>query len=77
MGDNNENWRSELEDINGLSLIDVSTEDDNLLLFSSFLDPINYEFSGNFRLLFQNCINFNKLAEYFSGKACELLLFGS
>ncbi|EOA26847.1 hypothetical protein CARUB_v10022940mg [Capsella rubella] len=46
MGDNNENWRNELlQDIDGLDLIDVSTEDDNLLLFSSLLDPSSFEFS--------------------------------
>ncbi|XP_010509396.1 PREDICTED: uncharacterized protein LOC104785808 isoform X2 [Camelina sativa] len=46
-GDNNnkENWRSEeLGDIDGLALIDVSTEDDNLLFFSSsLLDPSTYD----------------------------------
>ncbi|XP_010516953.1 PREDICTED: TRIO and F-actin-binding protein-like isoform X2 [Camelina sativa] len=49
-GDNNnnkENWRSEeLGDIDGLALIDVSTEDDNLLFFSSSLpDPSTEKFS--------------------------------
>ncbi|KAL1209932.1 hypothetical protein V5N11_020498 [Cardamine amara subsp. amara] len=45
MGDN-ENWRSELDGLDGLSLIDVSTEDDSLL-FSSFLDPTTYDFSDS------------------------------
>ncbi|OAP11250.1 hypothetical protein AXX17_AT2G33860 [Arabidopsis thaliana] len=44
MGEEKENWRSELDDINGLSLIDFSAEDDNLLL-SSFLDPTTFDFS--------------------------------
>ncbi|CAH8264998.1 unnamed protein product [Arabidopsis lyrata] len=44
MGEENENWRRELDDINGLSLIDISVEDDNLL-FSSSLDPTTFEFS--------------------------------
>lgn len=52
MGEENENWRRELEDINGLSLIDISVEDDNLL-FSSSLDPTTFEFSGNFNFHLQ------------------------
>jgi hypothetical protein len=58
MGEEKENWRSELDDINGLSLIDFSAEDDNLLL-SSFLDPTTFDFSGyfNFHLQFLEIVS--------------------